>query len=39
MKTSASEKDTIFDYSKNNEVVVVEILNASRKLPKRNSKQ
>ncbi len=32
------EKDIIFDYSKNNEIVAMEILNASRKLPKKELK-
>jgi len=32
------EKDIIFDYSKNKEIVAMEILNASRKLPKKELK-
>ncbi|MCD6574036.1 MAG: DUF2283 domain-containing protein [Thermoplasmata archaeon] len=32
------ERDIIFDYSKDNEIIGVEILNASKKLPKKELK-
>ena len=32
------EKDIVFDYSKDNEIIAVEILNASKKLPKKELK-
>ena len=33
------EKDIVFDYSKDNEIIAVEILNASKKLSKKELKK